>query len=68
MRYNENFIAVGVTNAEPDGKDNAEGVVVVVAGLGKFTMNEHGARKLADDIIRNANWLWPETPTEGETK
>ena len=65
-RYNENFIAVGVTNGNDEDNSNAEGVVVVVAGLGKFTTNEHGARKLADDIIRNANWLWPETPTEGE--
>ncbi len=57
MTYNENFIAVGVTNGEAG--DLKEGVVVVVAGLGKFTMNEDGARKVADDIIRNANWLWP---------
>lgn len=59
-RYNENFIAVGVTNGNDDDDSSAEGVVVVVAGLGKFTMNQHGARKLADDILRNANWLWPE--------
>lgn len=65
-RYNENFIAVGVTNGSDDDDTHLEGVVVVVAGLGKFTMNQHGARKLADDILRNANWLWPETPTEGE--
>lgn len=64
-RYNENFIAVGVTNGNDDDNANAEGVVVVVAGLGKFTMHENGARKLADDILRNANWLWPEK-TEGE--
>jgi hypothetical protein len=63
MKYNENFIAVGVTGAKADD-EGAEGVVIVVAGLGKFTMNEHGARKLADDILRNANWLWPETLTE----
>lgn len=58
MKYNENFIAVGVTNGD-DGSHLSEGVVVVVAGLGKFTMNQDGARKLADDILRNANWLWP---------
>ena len=63
-KYNENFIAVGVTNSTLDDDAGTEGVVVVVAGLGKFTMNQHGARKLADDILRNANWLWPET--EGE--
>ncbi len=61
MKYNDNFIAVGVTEGESDSLKS--GVVVVVAGLGKFTMNEDGARKVADDIIRNANWLWP---TKGE--
>ena len=66
MKYNENFIAVGVTGAKADN-EGEEGVVIVIAGLGKFTMNEHGARKLADDILRNANWLWPASPT-GETK
>ena len=63
MKYNENFIAVGVTNANEDERGE-EGVVVVVAGLGKFTMNQHGARKLADDILRNANWLWPQASEE----
>ena len=63
MKYNENFIAVGVTNADEDDR-GSEGVVVVVAGLGKFTMNQHGARKLADDILRNANWLWPQPSQE----
>ena len=65
-RYNENFIAVGVTNCDPDEVGMSEGVVVVVAGLGKFTVNQHGARKLADDILRNANWLWPEVREEGD--
>jgi hypothetical protein len=60
-RYNENFIAVGVTNNADGDNEGNEGVVIVVAGLGKFTVNQHGARKLADDILRNANWLWPET-------
>jgi len=58
-RYNENFIAVGVTNNADGDNEGNEGVVIVVAGLGKFTVNQHGARKLADDILRNANWLWP---------
>ena len=65
-RYNENFIAVGVTDGMDNENSKSNGVVVVVAGLGKFTINEHGARKLADDILRNANWLWPETPEEKE--
>ena len=56
MRFNENFIAVGVTG---ESEDLNSGVVVVVAGLGKFTMIEADARKLADDILRNANYLWP---------
>lgn len=57
MSFNEKFIAVGVTG-ESDGLDS--GVVVVVSGLGKFTMLECDARKLADDILRNANYLWPQ--------
>ena len=61
--FNERYIAVGVT----DNSENTEvGVVVVAAGLGKFTMNEHAARKLADDILRNANYLWPEKDEEAE--
>jgi hypothetical protein len=44
MRFNENYIAVGVTAND----------------LGKFTMDEHMARKVADDILRNANYLWPD--------
>lgn len=57
MTFNETFIAVGVT-AESESTNS--GVVVVVAGLGKFTMLECDARKLADDILRNANHLWPD--------
>ena len=56
MSFNEKFIAVGVTG---ESEDLNSGVVVVVAGLGKFTMIEADARKLADDILRNANYLWP---------
>jgi hypothetical protein len=59
--FNEKFIAVGVTG-ESEGVDS--GVVVVVAGLGKFTMLEGDARKLADDILRNANYLWPDKTQE----
>lgn len=57
MSFNETFIAVGVTG---QSVATQSGVVVVVAGVGKFTMNEDTARKLADDILRNANHLWPE--------
>lgn len=61
MSFNERFIAVGVTG-ETEGLDS--GVVVVVNELGKFTMLECDARKLADDILRNANYLWPEQGQE----
>lgn len=63
MRFNENYIAVGVT-AKDD--NTIQGVVIHIGNLGKFTMNEDMARKLADDILRNANHVWPESPTEGE--
>lgn len=57
MSFNERYIAVGATDKE---ERSDEGVVIVIGGLGKFTVKEHGARKLADDILRNANYLWPE--------
>ena len=57
MSFNERYIAVGVTDKD---ERSEEGVVVHVGGLGKFTLDEHKARKLADDILRNANYLWPE--------
>ncbi len=57
MSFNEKFIAVGVTG---EAEELNSGVVVVVSGLGKFTMLECDARKLADDILRNANYLWPD--------
>lgn len=57
MRFNERYIAVGVTDKD---EHTDEGVVIHIGGLGKFTVNEHGARKLADDILRNANYLWPD--------
>lgn len=61
MTFNERYIAVGVTDKDDHTE---EGVVIHVGGLGKFTMNEHGARKLADDILRNANYLWPDKSLE----
>ena len=56
MRFNETYLAVGVTANDEGTK---QGVVVHCGGLGKFTMDEDMARKLADDILRNANYLWP---------
>lgn len=57
MKFNEHYLAVGVTHG-PDPENN--GVVIHVGNLGKFTMDEHMARKMADDILRNANYLWPD--------
>lgn len=56
LPFNERFIAVGITDKS---ETTDAGVVVVIGGLNKFTMNETAARKLADDILRNANYLWP---------
>ena len=46
------YIAVGA-NGE-DGR-----VVVVLDGGVTIHLHEHAARKLADDILSNANYLWP---------
>jgi hypothetical protein len=54
--FGERYIAVGVTDPEP-GKEL--GVVVQVATLGNVILSEDAVRKLADDLLRNANYLWP---------
>ena len=54
MKLSDNWVAVG-TAAE---KDRAPCVVVIVPGF-TIQLPEHTARKLADDILRNANYLWP---------
>jgi hypothetical protein len=46
------FIAVG-TNTEE------ERVVVVLDGSVTVQLSEPAARKLADDLLANANYLWP---------
>ncbi len=51
------YIAVGITTDEDKNKERL--VTVCLGELGNFYMNEEGARKLADDILRNANYLWP---------
>jgi hypothetical protein len=56
MAFNNRFITVGVTDRDPH-KDM--GVVLYIAELGHVIMSEDAARKLADDILRNANYLWP---------
>jgi hypothetical protein len=56
------FTAVGISE-EPEKR-----VVVVFGGSGSMTaeLSEAAARKLADDILRNANCLWPIKEDENE--
>jgi hypothetical protein len=50
-----NFIAVGIAS-----DDEHESCVVVTLKCGTvIQLPESQARKLADDILRNANYLWP---------
>lgn len=56
MTLSSNYIAVGAASDE----DNTPCVVVIAAGGLVISLPEHQARKLADDILRNANYLWPE--------
>jgi hypothetical protein len=46
------YIAVGANTAEVR-------VVVVLDGDVTVQLSESAARKLADDLLRNANYLWP---------
>lgn len=55
MRLSENYFAVGAAS-DPDKQPC---VVLVVRGMTIMSMPEDEARKLADDILRNANYLWP---------
>ena len=50
--------AVGVTEA-PDSRDIRVIIVFRDGGSTTVELNETAARKLADDILRNANFLWP---------
>jgi hypothetical protein len=59
MKLADNYLAVGASQE----KDCAPCVVIVTATGVIIRMPEHEARKLADDILRNANYLWP---LEGE--
>lgn len=54
--FTQEFIAVGA--AGPDGEQSPCVVVVTTTGT-VLRMGEHAARKLADDLLRNANYLWP---------
>jgi hypothetical protein len=49
-----NFIAVGAAS-----DDDHDPCVVISFQGGIISMKESQARKLADDILRNANYLWP---------
>lgn len=51
------YIAVGITTDDDKNKENM--VTVCIGDFGVFHLNEEGARKLADDVLRNANHLWP---------
>lgn len=55
MKLADEYVAVGTANEE-----GATPCVVMVFSTGtKVQMPEAMARKLADDILRNANYLWP---------
>ena len=55
MKLAENFIAIGTS--EEDGCEPC--IVMCTSGFGRVLLPETVARKLADDILRNANYLWP---------
>jgi hypothetical protein len=55
MKLAENYLAVGAATE----KGCAPCVVIVTGNGVVIRMPEHEARKLADDILRNANYLWP---------
>ena len=50
------YIAVGTTNNTTKEESR---VVLVIEALGTMLMTEDLARKLADDLLQNANFLWP---------
>ena len=56
------YITVGITSEE--GKtDRQQRVAVCLGESVNLYLNEQGARKLVDDILRNANYLWPQEET-----
>ena len=55
MKLANNYIAVGASHDQ-----DCAPCVVITTSSGVFVqLPEHEARKLADDILRNANYLWP---------
>ena len=55
MKLANNYVAVGASHE----KDCVPCVVVTTSGGFFIQLPEDAARKLADDILRNANYLWP---------
>ena len=55
MKLSDNYLAVGAAK----GDDGAPCVVLAISEMGTLRMPEPIARKLVDDILRNANYLWP---------
>ena len=53
--FSTNYVAVGA--ASDEGHEPC--VVILIPGRMVLSMPESQARKLADDILRNANFLWP---------
>lgn len=62
MKFSDDYHTVGVANE--DGKLPC--VVIVLSTGTVMKLPEQAARKLADDLLRNTNYLWPleETPDE----
>jgi hypothetical protein len=56
------YTAVGIS------VDDTRVVVVMKGSMGYTTieMGEQAARKLADDVLRNANFLWPIEEKSGD--
>lgn len=56
MKLADDYFAVGIAQG-----DDQQACVVFVSSLGTvIRMPEQATRKLADDLLRNANYLWPE--------
>jgi hypothetical protein len=55
MNLANNYVAVGASHE----KDCVSCVVVTTSSGVFIQLPEDAARKLADDILRNANYLWP---------
>ena len=62
--FGDRYIAVGITDSQ---QDRQQGVVICIKDMGNMVLNEAGSRKLADDILREANYLWPIKEESNET-